>query len=239
MTASRLDDLAAELAREVRDASGARADAEVAAAFDGMTSDVNVVASEIEQHARLLRGGSSLSVPAGFPGELAERTLWVNAQIKKIRETIESDPMRVRQGNLWRETQRAFRTLSSELAETVDAAYSALMDTFRGDDREVLETLPPGISDAHDYRVAIAAFEGVAEARPTTAAEVTDAAAVGRRLVALREQVEAQAVPVEFREQWRRVRTSGLPLDDVTEPFTAWLRERGLANSTVLTIRAR
>src|SRR4051812_42021626 len=142
---SELDRLAAELAREVRHAAGARANAELVAAFHGMTRDVDTAAAEIAQCAAVLRGPSPLVVPESYPNELRARTEWILGQIGKVRATIEADPMRVRQGTLWRETQKAFNTLRTELLEVLDSAYSNLMDSFAGDDRHVLETLPPGI----------------------------------------------------------------------------------------------
>lgn len=236
---SELDRLAAELAREVRHAAAARANAELVAAFHGMTRDVETAATDIEQCAAVLRGPSPLVLPETYPRELQARTEWIQAQIAKVRETIEQDPMRVRQGPLWRETQRAFNTLRTELLEVLDAAYSSLLDSFAGDDRHVLETLPPGIAGVRDYRIAIDDFERCAAKRPTTTDDARAAAAAGRRLKSLREKVEAEAVPAEFQDQWRQVRTTGLPLADLTDPFVAWLRERGLAGSTVLTYRAR
>lgn len=236
---SELDRLAAELAREVRHAAGSRANAELVAAFHGMTRDVEVAAAEIEQCAAVLGGPSSLVLPETYPGELRARTEWVQAQISKVRETVEKDPMRVRQGALWRETQKAFNTLRTELLEVLDAAYSSLLDSFGGDDRHVLETLPPGISGERDYRIAIDDFERYATARPTTLEDVRQAVAAGRRLQSLREKVEAEAVPEEFQDQWRQVRTTGLPAAELTDAFMAWLRERGLATSTVLTYRSR
>jgi hypothetical protein len=236
---SELDRLAAELAREVRHAAGARTNAELVAAFHGMTHDVDTAAIEIDQYAAVLRGPSPLVPPEHYPGELRARTEWVQAQIGKVRETLEKDPMRVRQGALWRETQKAFNTLRTELLEVLDAAYSGLVDSFAADDRHVLETLPPGIAGARDYRIAIDDFERYATTRPGTPDDVKQAAAAGRRLKSLRETVEADAVPQEFQDQWRQVRTTGLPLAELTDAFVGWLRERGLANSTVLTYRAQ
>jgi hypothetical protein len=102
----------------------------------------------------------------------------------------------------------------------------------------VFETLPPGITGVRDYRVAIEDFERQRAQRPTTADDVREAAATGRRLKNLREKVEAEAVPEEFQHQWRQVRTVGLPLAELTDAFVAWLRERGLSHATVLTYRA-
>jgi hypothetical protein len=236
---SELDRLAAELAREVRHAAGARANAELVAAFHGMTQDVETAAIEIERSATVLRGPSSLVVPDGYPGGLQDRTQWVQAQIAKVRETLEKDPMRVRQGALWRETQKAFTTLRADLLEMLDAAYSNYLASFAADDRHLLETLPPGITGVRDYRRAIDDFERCAAGRPTTADDVRVAGAAGRRLKSLREKVEAEAVPEEFQDQWRQVRTTGLPLSELTDAFVTWLRERGLASSTVLAYRAR
>src|SRR5437899_538388 len=108
---SELDRLAAELAREVRHAAGARANAELVAAFHGMTRDVESAAAELEQCSAVLRGPSPLVLPESYPGEFQARTEWILGQIGKVRATIEADPMRVRQGALWRETQRASNTL--------------------------------------------------------------------------------------------------------------------------------
>jgi hypothetical protein len=238
-TSSDLDRLAAELAREVRHASGARANADLVAAFDGMTRDVEAAAVDIERSATVMRGPSPLLFADDFPDAFRPRTEWVQAQIAKVRDTLEKDPMRVRQGSLWGETRRAFTTLREELNVAVDTAYTNLLDSFTADDRRVLETLPPSIAEAHNYSVAIDDFDRFATARPATPDDVTQAAAAGRRLQTLRERVEAEAVPPEFHEQWRLVRTAGLPLTELTDPFVKWLRERGLANSTVLTYRAQ
>jgi hypothetical protein len=236
---SELDRLAAELAREVRHAAGARANAELVAAFHGMTRELESAVAEIDQCVGVLRGPSPLVLPASYPEQFQARTEWILAQINKVRGTVEADPMRVRQGTLWRETQRAFNTLRAELIELLDTAYSSLMDSFAGDDRHVLESLPPGITGVRDYRMAIEDFERLIGTRPTTADEVQQAAAIGSRLKDLRDKVEAEAVPEEFQGQWRQVRTVGLPLAELTDAFVAWLRERGLSESTVLTYRTR
>jgi hypothetical protein len=123
-----------------------------------MTRDVDTAAAEIEQCAAVLRGPSPLVVPESYPEDLRARTEWIRGQIGKVRATVEADPMRVRQGTLWRETQRAFNTLRTELLEVLDSAYSSLMDSFVGDDRHVLETLPPDIAGVRDYGVAIDDF---------------------------------------------------------------------------------
>jgi len=236
---SELDRLAAELAREVRHSAGARANAELVAAFHGMTRELESAVAEIDQCAAVLRGPSPLVLPESYPQQFQTRTEWILAQIDKVRATVETDPMRVRQGTLWRETQRAFNTLRSELIELLDAAYSGLMESFVGDDRHVLESLPPGITGVRDYRMAIEDFERLIGKRPTTADEVRQASATGSRLKGLRDKVEAEAVPEEFQDQWRQVRTVGLPLAELTDAFVAWLRERGLSESTVLTYRTR
>src|SRR5262249_35152165 len=107
------------------------------------------------------------------------------------------------------------------------------------DDRDVVDALPPGIAGVRDYRLAIDDFERYAGRRPTTAEEVTEAAAKGRRMKTMRETVESEAVPAEFHDQWRLLRSAGLPLAHRTDAFVGWLRERGLANSTVVTYRTR
>ena len=237
--ASELDRLATELAREVRHAAGARASAELVAALHGMTRDVDAAATEIEQVMAVLHGPSALVLPDTFPAGLRARADWVQAQVAKARQAVEKDPMRVRQGPLWRETQKAFNTLRSELLQVLDDAYSSLLDPFAADDRRVLETLPPGTSGLRDYRAAIEDFEHAAAKRPRSVEDIKAAAAVGRRLKSVREKVEVAAIPAEFQDQWRRVRASGLPMPELTDAFMDWLREQGLAGSTVLMYRAQ
>lgn len=236
---SRLDELADALHREVRHAAGARADADVAAAFDGMTKELNTVASQLESYGAVASGPSPLKFPPTFAQSLGERKTWVDAQVKKVRHVIAEDPMKVRQGKLWSETQRAASTMRNDLAEAIDEAYNQLLEPFRGDDRDILETLPPRTPGVAEYRDAIDEFDRLAEVRPTSTEEVTAAAAAGRRMQRHREEVEAKAVPAEFADQWRLLRTSGLPLTEMTDGFSSWLREQGFASSTVVTFGAR
>lgn len=240
MTApSRLDELAEELHREVRHAAGARADAEVAAAFDGMTNALNTVAGQLESYGAVVAGRSPLKFPPTFVQSLGERKAWVDAQVKKVRDVIAEDPMKVRQGKLWSETHRAATTMRNDLAEAIDEAYRQVLEPFRGDDRDILETLPPSTPGVAEYRDAIHTFNRFAEARPTSPEDVTMAVAAGRRMQRHREEVEAQAVPAEFADQWRLLRTTGLPLTEMTDGFSSWLRERGFASLTVVTFGAR
>jgi hypothetical protein len=204
-----------------------------------MTRDVDSAAADIEQLAATLRGPSPLVLPESYPEEFRPRTEWILGQIDKVRSTIEADPMRVRQGTLWRETQRAYGTLRTELEQLLEHTYRSLLESYAADDRHVLDTLPPGIAGTRDYRIAIEDFEQYAARRPTSTEDVRAAAAAGRRLKSLREKVEAEAVPEEFQDQWRQVRLTGLPLLEVTDSFAAWLTERGLASYVVLTYRTR
>lgn len=238
-SSSRLDELAEELDREVRHAAGARTDAKVASTLDGRTKELNTLAAQLEQYAAVVAGPSPLEFPTTLTGLLAERRAWVETQTKKVREVVAEDPMRVQQGKLWSDTQRAVTTLRDDLASAIDDAYSQLLGPFRGDDRDLLDALPPGIPGTAEYRETIDEFERLAEARPTRPEDVAHAAAVGRRLRRHREEVEAQAVPTEFADQWRLVRTTGLPLAEMTDAFSAWLRDRGFASSTVVTFRGR
>ena len=160
---SRLDELADALHREVRHAAGARADAEVAAAFDGMTKELNTVASQLESYGAVVSGPSPLKFLPTFAQSLGERKTWVDAQVKKVRDVIAEDPMKVRQGKLWSETQRSARTMRNDLAEAIDEAYHQLLEPFRGDDRDILETLPPRTPGVAEYRDAIDEFDRLAE----------------------------------------------------------------------------
>jgi hypothetical protein len=236
---SRLDELSEALLREVRSAAGARAGAEVAAAFDGMTKELNNLAEQLESYGAVVSGRTPLAFATTFGDTLSERRAWVDAQLEKVRVHLADDPMKVKQGKLWAETQRAVNTLRDDLAVAIDEAYVEVLAPFQGDDRRILETLPPGTPGVAAYRDAIEEFERLAEVRPSTPEEVTRATAVGRRMQRQREEVEAQAVPAEFSEQWRLLRTTGLPLTEMTDAFSAWLRERGFANSAVVTFGGR
>jgi hypothetical protein len=240
MTASStLDQLSDALLREVRKAAGDRAGAEVAAAFDGMTKELNAVAEQLERYGAVVAGPSPLTFPAVFSDALTERKAWVERQIAKVRAGIADDPMKIRQGKLWADTQRAAKTVRDDVAAAIDAAYAEVLEPFRGDDRGILETLPPRTPGIDDYRDAIEAFEQLEGVRPSTPQEVTKAAAAGRTLQRQRETIEAQAVPPEFVEQWRLLRTTGLPLVEMTDAFSAWLRERGFAGSAFVRFGAR
>ena len=233
---SELDRLAAELSREVRHAASTRANAELVAAFHGMTRELESAVAEIDQCSALLRGPSPLALPESYPDQFQPRTDWILAQIDKVRATVETDPMRVRQGTLWRESQRAFNTLRSELIELVDSAYSGLMDTFAGDDRQVLESLPPGITGVRDYRMAVEDFERMATAicggRATSGGcrpPAQESSRQGRGRGSARGVPGPMAAGPDGR----------FALGGVTDAFVAWLRERGLSGSTVLTYRTR
>ena len=51
-------------------------------------------------------------------------------------------------------------------------------------------------------------------------------------------EVESEAVPVEFRVQWRQLRGAGLALSDLTNEFHAWLSARGIEDDVVLRLRS-
>ena len=241
MTAqSRLDQLADALDREVRHAAALRSKTELAAEFDGMTAALTNETALIETYAGVVASESS---PLTFEPEvgesLSQRTEWIVSQVDKVRRVLGEDPMKVRQGKVWGETQRAIKSLRSDLESAVDEAYAHTLDSFRGDDRDVLDTLPPGTSGVARYREAIEEFERLALVRPSSADDVVRAAAAGRRMQAKREEVEAEAVPAQFSAQWRVLRTTGLRLADASPSFLAWLDERGLSGSAVLKLGSR
>lgn len=232
-----LDRVAAELDREIRHAVLARSDATLAAALEGMTADVEAAAAAIEALVAVLAGPSPLVLPEAYPDAFEERTQWVHGQIEKVRTTLATEPMRVRQGNLWRDTRKAFTTLTAELGDTLSSAYADLVGSYLADDRHVFAGLPPGISGIREYEAAIDDFERRVDRPPRTVDDIRNAVTAGERLRSLREKLQADSVPERFQDQWRKLRTTGLPLAELTEEFTAWLDERGLAKSTVLSYR--
>lgn len=233
----RLDLLAGALHDAVERASGARSDAALLAQFDAMRGDVDDAARKISESMSVLLDSGTLEMPADTKTALEERRRWVSAQVATIRSAIIEDPARVKQGKAWRETRQAFQTLESELAEARAVAYHEMLAQFSRDDRQLLDTLPPGTPGVPAYRTAIQDFDQLADRLPRSPQEVTEAAAAGRRLAKLREQVETEAVPPEHQEQWRAVRGDGLALAEITNEFRAWLDSRGLARSVVLKIR--
>jgi hypothetical protein len=236
---SALDRLASELAREVRDASAARHDSELASQFDGMTEIVQAVAMSIRQTAKVLDGPSPLGEPHPYREELRERGEWVISQVAKVRSVLESDPLTVRQGKLWAQTRTAFQTLRDELEGTLKAAYEELLDPYAADDLRVAETLPPRVQGAREYRQLIEQFERLRNQTPQSAEQIKEALAVAQKLRDLRESLESEGVPEEYREEWRQLRESGLPLTRASDGFVAWLHEHGLADAIVLSYRTQ
>ncbi len=232
-----LDRQTESLREAVSRASGARADAALLAQFDAMKGAINDATTVIAESMSVLLDSAALELPSDTAASLEERRKWVSAQVAKMRSEITDDPSRVKQGNTWRETRRAFQTLATELEEARALAYDGLLAKFDGDDQQLLATLPPGTPGTPAYRAAIQDFDQLADRTPRSPQEVTEAAAAGRRLVKLREQVESEAVPSEFQEQWRAVRGDGLPLAEITNEFRAWLDSRGLSGSVVLKTR--
>jgi len=237
-TPSVLDDLAHELAASVRRASSAAADAQLVAQLDVMRSAIEAATGPIAECMSVLMGSPLLDVPEE-QGTLAERKAWVAAQIEKLREAFASDPGSIRKGNLWRETKNAFEKLRDELLDARAASYESLLDGFAAGDRELLQTLPPRTAGTPEYREAIENFDVFRQRLPGTVEEVAKAAAAGRRLRALREQVESAAVPAEFQEQWRALREDRLALSKLTPEFRGWLDEHSLSHSVVLRYRAQ
>jgi hypothetical protein len=237
-TESELDRLASELALEVRDAAAARTNSELVSMLDAMTKEVDATATAIQQTAAVLRGPSPLTLPPSYADDIRGRNDWVAGQVAKVRAAVESDPMRVRQGKLWSDTQKAFNTLRAEVVAVLSTAYGELLDSYASDDRQVLETLPPGVTGARDYSAVIGEFEQHRSQTPQTLDSIRAAVAVARRLKDLRERVESESVPEQFQDEWRQIRTTGLPLTKVTDEFMVWLRDPDLAKAIVLTYGA-
>lgn len=238
-TPSVLDELAHELAASVRRASSAAADAQLVAQLDVMRSAIEAATGPIAECMSVLMGSPLLNVPEEQSATLAERKEWVAAQIEKLREAFASDPGSIRKASLWRDTKNAFEKLRDELLNARAASYESLVDGFAAGDRELLQTLPPRTAGTREYREAIENFNLIRGRLPGTVEDVAKAAAAGRRLRALREQVESAAVPAEFQEQWRALRADGLALSKLTPEFRGWLDEHSLSRSVVLEYRAQ
>lgn len=234
---STLDLLAAELVTKVRRAATAQADTALAAQFDGMRLEVDAASTEIAEYAAVSTS-PHLRVSAEHRQSLESRTAWVEAQIARVRTILAEDPRAVRQGKVWRETKQAIEALRKDLVLARDAGYAALLEEFVAGDRQLLETVPPGIAGLREYRAAVETFESTADRRPRSIDDVAQAAAAGRRLRDLRERVERDAVPSEFQDEWRVLRAGGLSLTALTDDFRAWLDSHGLSQAIVLTYRA-
>lgn len=233
-----LDRLAAELVAAVRRASAAQADAALAAQFEGMQLQIDEAAAEIAECAHVVTRSPLLLIPQEQRENLESRRSWLASQIDRLRSVVAENPAAVRQGPVWRETRQAIDALRKELAAARADSYTALLKEFVVADRELLESVPPGTAGLGEYRRAIEDLESLAARQPRSLDDVVRAAAAGRRLRELREQVERDAVPAEFQDEWRALRASSLRLPALTEEFRAWLDSHGLAKSVVLTYRA-
>ena len=231
-----LDTLATQLEQRVRHAAAARTGAALAAQFDGMRGDLESASSEIDECMTVLFDSRLLQLPSEG-ADFEQRKAWVAEQLRAIRKKLDENPASVRQGDLWRNTKRAIETLRNELLEAREQAYAAFLDEFAAGDRELLQSLPPGVSGAEDYRQAIEEFERVRERLPGKVDDVARAAAAGRRLEKCRHRVESEAVPAAFKDDWRALRGEGLPLTALNEELLAWLKEHELARSVVLQYR--
>lgn len=233
-----LDRLAAELLAAVRRASTAQADAALAAQFEGLQLQVDDATAEITECAQVVARSPLLRIPQEERENLESRRSWVVSQIDRLRSVAAENPAAVRQGPVWRETRQAIDALRKELTAARAGSYRALLEEFAAGDRELLESVPPGTAGLVAYRRAIEDLESFATRQPRSLDDVAQAAAAGRRLRELREQVERDAVPAEFQDEWRALREGGLRLPALTDEFRAWLDSHGLAKSVVLTYRA-
>lgn len=236
--ASALDDLSEELVSSVRRAAAAVADASLVAQLGRMRGDLDGATRPISECMTVLLDSPLIELSNEQADLLSQRRAWVTSQIAKVREALAADPASLRKGSLWRETKQAVETIESELVDARAASYAHLLDHFAAGDRELLETLPPQTPGKRDYQEAIEAFEAARERLPSSVEDTAEATAAGRRLQKLREQVESDAVPEKFQEQWRALRADGLALGALTPEFRAWLDEHGLARSVVLRYRA-
>ena len=232
-----LDSLASELEQRVRHAAAARSGAALAAQFETMRSELESATSEIEECLTVLLDSPSLELP-GAPEDLEQRKAWVAEQLGAVRTKLAENPAAIRQGDLWRSFKRAIETLRSELVEARALAYATFLDQFPAGDRELFESLPPEIPGVREYGEAIDGFERARDRLPRTVEEVARAAAAGRRLAERRDHVENEAVPPEFRDDWRALRGEGLALPELSEPLRAWLEEHDLAGSVLLRYRS-
>jgi hypothetical protein len=235
MPATSLDSLAAGLRDAVREAAVARQGFALATELAVLRRDLENVTAPIHACTSVLEDAPQLELAAEQREGLADRRAWVAAQLEKVRAALADDPGSLRRGELWRETRRATGTLAKELEAARAEAYAAFLAGFAAGDAELLAALPATTDAVRDYRAAIAAFEEHRRRPPESPADVTAAAAAGRRLAALREQVEQEAVPPAFQPQWRALRGGGLPLDELTPDFRAWLDEHDHTRSVVLT----
>src|SRR4051794_34699399 len=96
-----LDDLATELRGSVRRAVATREQTDLVAEFDRMRSDVEDATVPLRESLAVL-GAPELSVQAETAEKLSSQRELVRGLLEKVRETVTSDPTKVRQGTLWR-----------------------------------------------------------------------------------------------------------------------------------------
>jgi type II secretory pathway component PulJ len=171
--------------------------------------------------------------------EVAERQRWLQAQIEKVHAALEKQPEKIRRGELWKETKRAMDALRTSLEMARASNYDALLAGYAEGDHELLDSLPAGTSGVTEYRTALNVFERVRDRAPQTPHDVATAEAAARRLKEIRERVEADAVPSDFRTQWRSLRGAGIPLSALTPEFRQWLEEHGVAENVMVVYRGQ
>jgi hypothetical protein len=232
-----LDDLAAELEAVARRAKAATANASLSAELTTMTGEAQTATQPLAEATNVLYECPRITLKPSEVSELDRRRNWLGDQLTAVLAQFHDDPTKIRRGALWRDTKRAIEHLRQELFRLRDEHYQMLLVDYPDDDREHLRSLPPDTAGFDEYVRAIDAFERMFASPPRNCADVERGVAAGERLRDCRAQVESATVPVEFRAQWRQLRTTGLSLHEFTSEFHDWLTERGIDDDVVLRLR--
>lgn len=232
-----LDELAAELESVAKRAKAATADASLTAELATMGGEAVAVTLPIAEATSVLYDSARITLKPSEASELDRRRRWLGDQLERVLEQLHEDPTKIRRGTLWKDTKRAIEHLRQELTKLRDEHYQALLAEYPDDDGEHLRSLPPHTTSLDEYVRAIDAFERVVANPPTSPDDVDRAVTAGERLRDCRAQVESEAVPAEFRIQWRQLRGGGLALSELTEELRSWLLAHGIEDEVVLRLR--
>ena len=233
-----LDELAGELEAVVKRAKAATADASLTAELDTMGGEALVATQPIAEAMSVIYDSPQITLKPSAASELDRRRQWLADRLVAVDAQFREDPTKIRRGALWRDTRKAIDQLQQGLFDLRDELYEALLAEYPDDDREQLRSLPPHTTGIQEYARAIDAFERSHSTPPRNPADVASAIAVGERLRDCRARVESEAVPVEFRAQWRQLRGAGMVLSGLTNEFHAWLSARGIEDDVVLRLRS-
>lgn len=226
----------AEMLRSVTDRAADTQKAQnLAADYGALRDRVSDAADAMERQVTLL-ASPMLSPHADDRAAIEERCDVLRAIVANVRATVATNPDAVRRGSLWRQAEAAMTAVQKTADETIENAFRRLAGELPSPEPGLLAAVPQGTAGRDQYRAAEARYHEEAQP-PRTLDDLERFITLTRKLGELKEQLLTQAVPSEFRGQWRQLQSGQLSLTDLQDDFRAWLEERGMLGDVVLSYR--